>query len=250
MRRSPLQIARQHRQAERVLQDSGLQHTVLRPVFFMQNLLAMVRDGTIATAARRRPGRDDRCPGHRRGRRGRADHRAGRAAGSTRSPDPRRSRSSSVADVIGRQIGRAVRHVRRPGRGRVRAVARRRSRGVVRRGHGCAARHARRRVRGRRHLRPDLPDRCGGHPVRPIRRTTSAPASPSTRPVRRGHGDSGSSAGPASAGRRLARARHAGLRRCRGCCAAAGRPCAGRRRLRPSARCPRHPSRPSEETER
>ena len=50
--RSPLQIARQHRQAERFLQDSGLQHTVLRPVFFMQNLFPMVRNGAIPTAAR------------------------------------------------------------------------------------------------------------------------------------------------------------------------------------------------------
>ena len=49
--RSPLQIARQHGKAERVLQDSGLQHTILRPVFFMQNLFAMVRDGVVATAA-------------------------------------------------------------------------------------------------------------------------------------------------------------------------------------------------------
>ena len=91
--RSPLQIARQHRQAERVLQDSGLQHTVLRPVFFMQNLFAMVRDGTIATAAQD-------------GRVAMIDARdiaaaaaaalttVPAAAGSTRSPAPRRSRST------------------------------------------------------------------------------------------------------------------------------------------------------------
>lgn len=47
---SPLQIARQHRQAELVLTDSGLTYTILRPPFFMQNLLGMVRDGAIYTA--------------------------------------------------------------------------------------------------------------------------------------------------------------------------------------------------------
>ncbi len=47
---SPLQVARQHGQVERALARSGLAYTVLRPVFFMQNLLGMVRDGTIATA--------------------------------------------------------------------------------------------------------------------------------------------------------------------------------------------------------
>ena len=46
---SPLQIARQHGQAERALARSGLAYTVLRPVFVMQNLLGMVRGGTIAT---------------------------------------------------------------------------------------------------------------------------------------------------------------------------------------------------------
>src|SRR5215207_5466393 len=34
---SPLQIARQHRQSERVLEESGLAFTIVRPVFFMQN---------------------------------------------------------------------------------------------------------------------------------------------------------------------------------------------------------------------
>jgi uncharacterized protein YbjT (DUF2867 family) len=48
---SPLQIARQHRQAELALEESGLAHTILRPPFYMQNLLGMVRNGTIHTAA-------------------------------------------------------------------------------------------------------------------------------------------------------------------------------------------------------
>jgi uncharacterized protein YbjT (DUF2867 family) len=48
---SPLQIARQHWQAEQELAQSGLAATILRPVFFMQNLLAMTRGDTIATAA-------------------------------------------------------------------------------------------------------------------------------------------------------------------------------------------------------
>ena len=34
------------------MEQSGLAYTILRPVFFMQNLLTMVRDGAIATAAR------------------------------------------------------------------------------------------------------------------------------------------------------------------------------------------------------
>jgi uncharacterized protein YbjT (DUF2867 family) len=49
--RSPLRIARQHRQIECVLEQSGLPHTIVRPVFFMQNLFAMVRQGAIRTAA-------------------------------------------------------------------------------------------------------------------------------------------------------------------------------------------------------
>ena len=49
--RSPLQIARQHGQAERALEQSGVAFTIVRPVFFMQNLLAMLRDGAIYTAA-------------------------------------------------------------------------------------------------------------------------------------------------------------------------------------------------------
>jgi uncharacterized protein YbjT (DUF2867 family) len=47
---SPLQIARQHWQAEQELAQSGLAATILRPVFFMQNLLAMTRRDTVATA--------------------------------------------------------------------------------------------------------------------------------------------------------------------------------------------------------
>jgi uncharacterized protein YbjT (DUF2867 family) len=48
---SPLQIARHHWQAEQELAQSGLPATILRPVFFMQNLLAMTRGDTISTAA-------------------------------------------------------------------------------------------------------------------------------------------------------------------------------------------------------
>jgi len=49
--RSPLRIARQHRDTERALESSGLAYAIVRPVFLMQNLLAMVRDGAIRTAA-------------------------------------------------------------------------------------------------------------------------------------------------------------------------------------------------------
>jgi uncharacterized protein YbjT (DUF2867 family) len=49
--RSPLQIARQHREAERAVEQSGLPHTIVRPVFLMQNLIGMVRDGAIHTSA-------------------------------------------------------------------------------------------------------------------------------------------------------------------------------------------------------
>jgi uncharacterized protein YbjT (DUF2867 family) len=48
---SPLRFARQHRHAERALEQSGLAWTMVRPVFLMQNLRAMVRDGAIRTAA-------------------------------------------------------------------------------------------------------------------------------------------------------------------------------------------------------
>jgi uncharacterized protein YbjT (DUF2867 family) len=49
--RSPLRFARQHRQAERALERSGLAWTMVRPVFLMQNLRAMVRDSAIYSAA-------------------------------------------------------------------------------------------------------------------------------------------------------------------------------------------------------
>jgi uncharacterized protein YbjT (DUF2867 family) len=48
---SPLRIARQHREIERALEESGLAYTFLRPVFFMQNLFGMLRQDTIRTAA-------------------------------------------------------------------------------------------------------------------------------------------------------------------------------------------------------
>jgi len=49
--RSPLRFVRQHRQAERALERSGLAWTMVRPVFLMQNLRAMVRDAAVYTAA-------------------------------------------------------------------------------------------------------------------------------------------------------------------------------------------------------
>jgi uncharacterized protein YbjT (DUF2867 family) len=48
--RSPLRIARQHRDTELALAASGLVYAVVRPVFLMQNLLAMVRGRVIRTA--------------------------------------------------------------------------------------------------------------------------------------------------------------------------------------------------------
>jgi uncharacterized protein YbjT (DUF2867 family) len=111
--RSPLQIARQHRQAERALQDSGLQHTVLRPVFFMQNLFAMVRDGTVATAAG--DGRVAMIDAR--------DIADAAVAALTTLPaqgrvytltGPEAISFDTVADTLGQRIGRAVRHVRVP----------------------------------------------------------------------------------------------------------------------------------------
>jgi uncharacterized protein YbjT (DUF2867 family) len=49
--RSPLRIARQHRETERALEESGLAYTIVRPVFLMQNLLGMAGAGAIHTAA-------------------------------------------------------------------------------------------------------------------------------------------------------------------------------------------------------
>jgi uncharacterized protein YbjT (DUF2867 family) len=49
--RSPLQIGRQHSEMERAVERSELHHTFVRPVFLMQNLFGMVRDGAIHTAA-------------------------------------------------------------------------------------------------------------------------------------------------------------------------------------------------------
>jgi uncharacterized protein YbjT (DUF2867 family) len=49
---SLLQVARQHRRAELALEQSTLAWTILRPVFFMENVRAMVRDDALFTAAR------------------------------------------------------------------------------------------------------------------------------------------------------------------------------------------------------
>jgi uncharacterized protein YbjT (DUF2867 family) len=49
--RSPLQIARQHRDTERAVEHSGLTYTLVRPVFLMQNLPSLVHAGAIRTAA-------------------------------------------------------------------------------------------------------------------------------------------------------------------------------------------------------
>jgi uncharacterized protein YbjT (DUF2867 family) len=111
--RSPLQIARQHAAAERVLQESGLLHTILRPVFFMQNLLAMVRDDVIATAVR--DGRVAMIDAR--------DIAAAAVAALICSPAEGRVHTltgpeplsfDEVADVLGMRIGRGVRHIRVP----------------------------------------------------------------------------------------------------------------------------------------
>jgi uncharacterized protein YbjT (DUF2867 family) len=44
---SPLRIARQHAELERVLQGSGIPATILRPTYFMQNLLRAVSAGEL-----------------------------------------------------------------------------------------------------------------------------------------------------------------------------------------------------------
>ena len=44
---SPLRIAQQHGQIEHVLQGSGIPATILRPTYFMQNLLRAVRAGEL-----------------------------------------------------------------------------------------------------------------------------------------------------------------------------------------------------------
>lgn len=109
--RSPLQIARQHRQAERALERSGLTHTIVRPVFLMQNLLGMLRGGAIHTAA------GD-------GRLAMVDARdvaaVAVAALTSRGCDgkthtltgPEAVTFDEVAEILSRQTGMSVRHVR------------------------------------------------------------------------------------------------------------------------------------------
>jgi uncharacterized protein YbjT (DUF2867 family) len=82
--RSPLQIARQHAQAERALEQSGVAFTIVRPVFFMQNLLAMLRDGAIYHCRRRWTSRHGRRSRRRSRRCDGADEKTGTAAGRTR----------------------------------------------------------------------------------------------------------------------------------------------------------------------
>jgi uncharacterized protein YbjT (DUF2867 family) len=111
--RSPLQVTRQHRQSERALQDSGLAYTILRPPFFMQNLLGMIRGGAIYTAA------ED-------GRIAMIDARdvAAVAAAALTSPQhqgqiytptgPQALSFDEVARILSEQTGEQIRHVRVP----------------------------------------------------------------------------------------------------------------------------------------
>jgi uncharacterized protein YbjT (DUF2867 family) len=109
--RSPLRIARQHREAERALERSGLSYTIVRPVFLMQNLLGMLRGGAIRTAA------ED-------GRVAMVDARdvaaVAVAALTSRGRDgkthtltgPQPLSFDEVAEILSEQTGRRVRHVR------------------------------------------------------------------------------------------------------------------------------------------
>jgi uncharacterized protein YbjT (DUF2867 family) len=111
--RSPLQVARQHRQAEAALEDSSLACTILRPPFFMQNLLGMVRNGAIYTAAQD-------------GRVAMIDARdiAAVAVTALTSPDyegqtftptgPEAMTFDDVATIVSAQTGQQVKHVRVP----------------------------------------------------------------------------------------------------------------------------------------
>jgi uncharacterized protein YbjT (DUF2867 family) len=110
---SPLQVARQHGQAERVLAQSGLAATILRPVFFMQNLLAMVHDGAIATAAG--DGRVAMVDARDIAAVAVATLTGGGHAGKTYIlTGPQALSFYQVASVLSRQTGRPLRHVRVP----------------------------------------------------------------------------------------------------------------------------------------
>lgn len=111
--RSPLQIARQHAEMERTARQSGLACTFIRPVFFMQNLLGMVREGAIHTAA------ED-------GRVAMVDARdvaavavdaliSHRCEGQTHTlTGPQALCFDEVAEILSEQIGTRIRHVRIP----------------------------------------------------------------------------------------------------------------------------------------
>jgi uncharacterized protein YbjT (DUF2867 family) len=110
---SSLQVARQHGQAERVLAQSGLAATILRPVFFMQNLVGMVHDGAIATAAgdgqvAMVDARDIAAVAV-------ATLTGGGHAGKTYTlTGPEALSFDQVASIVSRQTGRPLRHVRVP----------------------------------------------------------------------------------------------------------------------------------------
>jgi uncharacterized protein YbjT (DUF2867 family) len=110
---SPLQVARQHGQAERVLAQSGLAATILRPVFFMQNLLAMVHDAAIATAAG--DGRVAMVDARDIAAVAVATLTGGGHAGKTYTlTGPEALSFYQVASILSRQTGRPLRHVRVP----------------------------------------------------------------------------------------------------------------------------------------
>jgi uncharacterized protein YbjT (DUF2867 family) len=110
---APLQIARQHRQAERALEESGLARTILRPPFFMQNLLGMVRDGAVHTAAG--DGRIAMIDARDIAAVAVAALTGRRHEGETYTPTgPEAVSFDDVARIVSQQTGRQIRHVRVP----------------------------------------------------------------------------------------------------------------------------------------
>ena len=112
---SPARFIRWHGQVDRLIQSSGLAWTLLRPPFFMQNLLGlagMVKGGTLYQPAADARAASLTCATSRRSR-SRPDHRRPRGQGNEIT-GPRAISHHDIAAAFSKVLGRPVNYVNVP----------------------------------------------------------------------------------------------------------------------------------------
>ena len=98
-------------ETEWAVKQSGRAYTIARPVLFMQNLIGMLREGAIHTAAGDGTGCDGRRSRRRRGHGRRADL-PGCDGKTYTLTGPQVVSFDEVAEILSRETGKRIRHVR------------------------------------------------------------------------------------------------------------------------------------------